>query len=143
VSALSNDDLFAEPPGPDLLTEPKHRLVARLSDPDKAASTLADLASAGFPADEVYVICGDEGIRRIDPTGVHHGLMGRVVRAAEKLALGPELFEEDAAHLQAGGVIVSVPARDPDERERAESILRVRDPSRMRYWGYWEHEDII
>ena len=89
MSALSNDDLFAEPPGPDLLPEPKHRLVARLPDPDKAASALADLASAGFPADEVFVIQGDEGIRRIDPAGVDHGLKGRVVRAAEKLALGP------------------------------------------------------
>jgi hypothetical protein len=143
VSALSNDDLFSEPPGPDLLPEPKHRLVARLPDPDKAASALADLARAGFPADEVFVIKGDEGIRRIDPAGVHHGLKGRVVRAAEKLALGPELFEEDAAHLKAGGVIVSVPARDPDERERAENILRVHDPSRMRYWGSLAHEDII
>ncbi len=142
MSTLSIDDLFAEPPGPDLLTEPRHRLVAWLPDPDNAASAFADLTSAGFQTDEVFAICGDEGIRRIDPAGVHHGLRGRVIRAVENMTLGPD-FEEAAAHLQVGGVIMSVPARDPDERARGENVLRVHRPSRMRYWGYWEHEDVI
>jgi hypothetical protein len=142
VSALTLEDFFAEPPGPDLLSEPRHRLVARLSDPDAAASAFADLIGAGFRTDEVFVISGDEGIRRFDPTGQHHGLKGRVVRAVDYLTYG-ELIEEDTAHLEAGGVIISLPARDQNERERAEEVLRARHASRMRYWGDWTFEDII
>jgi len=109
VSALTPEDLFAEPPGPDMFTEPRHRFVARLPDPDDAASALVDLTSAGFRTDEVFVISGDEGIRRMDPSGLHHGLKGRLVRAVDYLAYG-EMIEEDAAHLEAGGIIVSLPA---------------------------------
>jgi hypothetical protein len=139
---LTPEELFAEPPGPDLLKEPRHRLAARLPDPDEAASALADLTSAGFRTDEVFVISGDEGIRRIDPAGLHHGLKGRVVRAVDYLTYG-EVIEEEAAYLEGGGVIISLPARDQNERERAEKILRARHASRMRYWGDWTFEDII
>ena len=142
VSALTPEDLFAEPPGPDMFTEPRHRFVARLPDPDEAASALVDLTSAGFRTDEVFLISGDQGIRRMDPSGLHHGLKGRLVRAVDYLAYG-EMIEEDAAHLEAGGVIVSLPARDQNERERAEQVLRARHASRMRYWGDWTFEDII
>jgi hypothetical protein len=45
---LASEDIFAEPPGPDLLREPRHRVVARLPDPDSAASAMADLTNAGF-----------------------------------------------------------------------------------------------
>ena len=76
VTALTPEDLFAEPPGPDMFTEPRHRFVARLADPDEAASALVDLTSAGFRRDEVFVISGDEGIRRMDPAGLDHGLKG-------------------------------------------------------------------
>lgn len=142
MSTLRPEDLFAEPPGPDLLREPKHRLAARLPDSDSAATVLGELANAGFPKDQVFVVSGDEGIRRIDPAGLHHGLVGRVVRAVDYLAYG-ELIAEDEEHLEAGGIIISLPARDPDEREHAETILRGNGASRMRYWGDWTWEEII
>lgn len=142
VIALTPEDIFAEPPGSDLLAEPRHRLVARLPDLDEAGSALAEMTSAGFRTDEVFVICGDEGIRRLDPAGRHHGLKGRVVRAVDYLTYG-ERIEEEAAYLEAGGVIISLPARDQNERERAENVLRARHASRMRYWGDWTFEDII
>jgi hypothetical protein len=140
-SALTPEGLYAEPPGPDLLQEPRHRLVARLADLDHATSALADLKSAGFRTDEVFVVSGEEGVRRLDPEGLHHGLKGRVVRAVEYLTYG-ERLEEEAAHLETGGVIVSLPARDAAERERAEEVLRAHDASRMRYWGHLTFEDI-
>ena len=142
VTALTPEDLFAEPPGPDMFTEPRHRFVARLPDPDEAASALVELTSAGFRTDEVFVVSGDQGIRRMDPSGLHHGLKGRLVRAVDYLTYG-EMMEEDSAHLEAGGVIISLPARDQNERERAEQVLRARHASRMRYWGDWTFEDVM
>lgn len=52
-------------------------------------------------------------------------------------------MEEDSAHLEAGGVIISLPARDQNERERAEQVLRARHASPMRYWGDWTFEDVM
>jgi hypothetical protein len=63
-------------------------------------------------------------------------------RAVDYLTCG-EMMEEDSAHLEAGGVIISLPARDQNERERAEQVLRVRHASRMRYWGDWTFEDVM
>jgi hypothetical protein len=45
-----------------------------------------------------------------------------VIRARDYLTYG-ELIDEDAAHLEVGGVIVSLPARDAGERERAERVF--------------------
>lgn len=143
VSALTPDeDFFAEPPGPDLLEEPRNRLVARLPNADAAALALAELTGAGFPRDEVFVISGDEGLRRMDPEGQHHGLKGRLIRAVDYMTYG-EIIAEDAAHLEAGGAIISLPGDDEDERDRAVTVLRAHDASRIRYWGQSTFEDIV
>ncbi len=137
------EELFVAPPGPDLLIEPKHRLIARLPDVDQAASAIRALKDAGMPTDHVYTICGEEGIRRLDPTGRHHGLKGRLVRAAQFVASYGELIEDDASHLEGGGVILSLPAADPKERQQALEILRAHDASRMRYFADTTYEDLV
>lgn len=78
---MDREELFVAPPGPDLLIEPKHRLIARLPSVDQAASSVRAMQEAGMSTDQVYTICGEEGIRRLDPAGQHHGLKGRLVRA--------------------------------------------------------------
>src|SRR5580704_5873722 len=69
-------DFFA-PPAPPLLRTPSHRVIAVVPGPDEAMASLSDLTEAGFPRDDIYVICGEAGVRRIDPSGKHHGLHGR------------------------------------------------------------------
>jgi hypothetical protein len=136
------EELFVPPPGPDLLREPRHRLLARLPGLDKVAPALAALDDVGIQTDEAYVICGDEGIRRLDPTGKHHGLKGRLIRAVQFVTSYGDLIQEDADFLGAGGVIVTIPAEDPDDRERVQEILRAHGAFRMVYFGDATYEEL-
>lgn len=53
------------------------------------------------------------------------------------------LIEEEASHLEGGGVILSVPAADPDERQQAPEILRAHDASGMRYFADATYGDLL
>jgi hypothetical protein len=61
---------------PSLLRTPSHRVVAALPGPNEATASLEDLTEAGFPREDIYAICGEAGVQRIDPSGKHHGLHG-------------------------------------------------------------------
>src|SRR3954447_22788090 len=126
--------MFAPPSGK-LAYEPHHRVIAHLASPDEAAAAVDALLDAGFPRDDVFVLCGDDAVRRLDPTGRHHGLRGRVVRALEHVFEAEDLLDEDAAHLQSGGVIVAAPAHALDERTTAIRVLREHGGTDMRYHG--------
>ena len=70
-------------------------------------------------------------------------MKGRLVRAAQFVASYGELIEDDASHLEGGGVILSLPAADPKERQQALEILRAHDASRMRYFADTTYEDLV
>lgn len=137
---MSDDDLFLMPPE-DMMHEPHHRVVAGMPGLDEAAAAIGDLVARGVAKDEIYVLCGEEGLRRLDPTGTHHGLKGRIIRAGGLLPTD-EVLEEYAEHLERGGVLVSVPARDDEERNRSQDALRAHGASAMRYYGFWTHTDV-
>src|SRR5690349_17635190 len=127
-------DFFA-PPAPSLLPLPSQRVVASLPGPDEAAASLSDLIDAGFPQDDIYAICGEAGVRRLDPSGKHHGLRGRVIRAVENVAAAGDSLFEYAHDLEEGAVLVSVPAPESDLQTRAAHILREHGGTRMLYFG--------
>ena len=136
---MDHEDLFA-PSDRQLARSPEHQILARLPGPDEAAATAEALAGAGIPADQVFVLCGEEGAKRLDPTGRHHGLKGRLVRLTQAITAYGDMIRDDGLYLEAGGVLIIVPARDGDERERAQRVLRQHGASAMRYFGEdtWE-----
>ena len=122
------------PPPPDLLRTPWHRVIGVLPGLDEATSSVVDLRDAGFAGDEIYAICGEEGERRLDPFGKHHGLRGRLVRAVE-IGNADDTLSAYANELTAGRVILSVPARDGAQRSTAAHVLRDHGATSMRYFG--------
>jgi hypothetical protein len=126
---------FFAPPLPDLLRTPSHRVVGVLPGPDEATASLLELSEAGFARDEIHAICGEEGVRRLDPTGKHHGLRGRLIRAVGNVAAADDTLFDYADDLAAGAVIVSVPALDDETQSRAAHLLREHGATKMRYFG--------
>jgi len=127
-------DFFA-PPAPDLLRLPSQRVIASLPGPDEATASLSDLIDAGFPEHDIYAICGEAGLERLDPSGKHHGLHGRVIRAVENVAAAADSLFDYAHDLESGAVLISVPAPDDELRSHAAHILREHGGTRMRYFG--------
>lgn len=125
---------FTPPPG-DLHPEPRHRVVAALPEPSEAARAIDELEAVGFPRDRIYGLYGEDGLRRLDPTGRHHGFRGRLLRTTQMIIAAGDDITIDAEHIAEGGVVLTVPAANPDEAGRAAHVLKAHGGTHVRYFG--------
>ncbi len=139
MSDQSNeDDRFPEPPE-GLISYPTNRVRALMDDPDQVVAAVEDLVQAGFERSDIFVLAGPLGAERLDVSGRHHGLRGRIYRFIEHLGDEFEQLEVAAEHLRAGGVLIMVPA-DDDNKDAAARILKEHGGDRLIHFGkgHWE-----
>lgn len=122
-----------EPPD-DVLGYPANRVIAVMDDPDEVAAAVEELSESGFPREELFVLCGRGGAERLDPSGRHHGLVGRLYRFAQHLGEEHEQWERYAEHMEAGGLMIVVPAGDENKRVAA-GILGNHGGHEMVHYG--------
>jgi hypothetical protein len=98
-----------------------------------------DLVAQGFDRDGIYVLCGPKGAERLDVSGRHHGLRGRVYRLLEWLSDEKGGLFRARDHLAAGGLVLSVPA-DESQKATAARILGGHGGHGMAHFGHghWE-----
>ncbi len=129
---------FPEPP--EGLAKPEDdSVVAFLDGPDQAEAAIEQLIEAGFERDRIYVLCGIRGAQRLDVSGAHHGLRGRVYRLLEWISDEKGILFRARDHLEAGGLVMSVPA-DDDRKADAARILAGHGAHGMAHFGrdHWE-----
>lgn len=134
------DDEVRYPDRPErLVTYPTNRVRALMDDPDQVATTVEDLVQAGFERTDIFVLAGPSGADRLDVTGRHHGLRGRIHRFVEHLGDEYEQLVVAAEHLKAGGLLIMVPA-DEANKARAARILKGHGGDRLVHFGkgHWE-----
>jgi hypothetical protein len=107
--------------------------------PDQLVAAVEDLVQAGFERTDIFVLAGPLGAERLDVTGRHHGLRGRIYRFIEHLGDEYEQLVVAAEHLKAGGLLVMVPA-DDDNKVAAARILKEHGGDRLIHFGkgHWE-----
>lgn len=129
---------FPTPPD-DLLTYRVNRVISILDDPRSVQRAIDELVKAGFPADDIYVLSGPEGAARLDLSGEHHGLRGRIYRFIEHLGDERQWLEHQGAHMRRGGFGVSLPAGDESKASAAEILTR-HGGQHTAYFGkaHWE-----
>lgn len=127
-----------EPPN-ELITYPYDRVKALLDNPDDVVAAIEELVEAGFERESIFVLSGPRGAERLDITGQHHGLRGRIYRFVEQLGDVSEDLQRSADHLKAGGFGVTVPADDENMSKVAE-ILGRHGAHDMVHYGRWHHE---
>jgi hypothetical protein len=123
-----------------LLLNSTNQVTGLMDHADAVAAAFEDLVTAGFPPARISVLCGDLGAQRVDPTGRHHGLRGRLVRFAQHTGGEREIWHQYAAHLDSGGFAVVVPVRDHEMAEMAASHLRHYGGHDLVHFGaaHWE-----
>lgn len=138
MSDESGGALFPDRPE-GLITYPTNRVRALVDDPDQVVAAVEDLVEAGFDRADIFVLAGPQGAERLDVTGRHHGLRGRIYRFIEHLGDEHEELVVAAEHLKAGGLLVMVPA-DDDNKDAAARILKSRGGDRLIHFGkgHWE-----
>jgi hypothetical protein len=129
---------FPEPPD-GLLTAPENRVLAHLDTPDALNAAVEDLVQAGFVQDEIFVLCGPKGAQRLDVSGREHGLRGRVYRVMEWMGDEREVLLRSGRHLEAGGLVVTVPT-DGSDKGTAGRILAEHGGHDIAHFGkgHWE-----
>jgi len=139
MSEHTNDDVRFPDPPEGLLTTPTNRVSAEMEDPDEVGAAIEDFVRAGVERRDIVVLAGREGAERLDVTGRHHGLRGRLHRFVEPL--GDEYCELMAAgeHLKGGGLLILVPA-DDGNKDAAARILKTHGGHRVVHFGksHWE-----
>ena len=121
---------------------PTNKVVGIIDDPGDAKAALRDLRAAGFTADELEVLTGEEGARRIDVTGEEHGPLARFVRSFQKL-LGdyePVHVRRHEREFLAGHYGIGVTAKEPEAREKARQILKSHNGHFINFYGQWAME---
>lgn len=115
---------------------PLDHILAALPSPTAAEAAAADLRTAGFDADAVTVLAGEESAARFDGRGRRHGLAGRLYRLVQlaQIDAAPDFGRYEEA-LRAGGAVVAVGEPDPARRRAVRSILRGRGASFVNFYG--------
>ena len=136
----SSDAESAFPEFPEGLVKPqKNSVVAFIDEPDQVEAAMEELVAHGFDREQIYVLCGTEGAQRLDVSGRHHGLRGRIYRLVEWMSDEKGILFRARDHLAGGGLVLSVPA-DEDQKAPAARILGGHGGHGMAHFGpdHWE-----
>jgi hypothetical protein len=121
---------------------PTNRLVAVMDDKASLDAALADLERAGVDLGKVNILSGEQGAALLDVTGARHGVRGRLLRLVQRGASEADLLQAHLKALQAGGHIVYVPVKGPDERQQVLRVLRTAGGHHLTHFRRWATERI-
>jgi len=122
----------------DFIYYPTDKVVVIVDDPDDAEAAVSDLEVAGFTAEEIEVLTGEEGAHRIDPTGRKHGLVPRIVRSIQKLGnYESDHVRRHEQELLAGHFGIGVTAKKEEDREKVRHILKSHNGHFINFYGTW------
>jgi hypothetical protein len=123
--------------------QPTHHVTAIIDNLDDVLSTMQELTQAGFSDNDLSVFIGKDGVAKLDLHGENHGILGRIVRAADSLTSNQEANQEAEAALKAGSAYVTVLTDGGDRQKRtAERILKAHHADNVRYYGQWTVEPL-
>ena len=108
-----------------LLGYPTDHLMGVLPSPADADAAVAELTAAGFDADAIHVLVGEDAALRIDGRGTHHGLVARLYRLVQftQMDQAPD-FRRYELEARRGHPVIAVKETDPARRREILAILR-------------------
>lgn len=121
----------------EFIAYPTNRVVGTIDDPGAARTAVEALLEAGFNMDEIDVLYGEEGARRLDPTGKEHGVLARVQRTVLHMNDEDEYLRHHMEDILAGHFVIMVLAKEPEKREKVREILKSHGGHFIRFFGTW------
>lgn len=113
----------------------RKRLFTVFDDPHDGLAAIDDLPAMDLiPGEDVWLLHGEEGLRRLDPGGTHHGLYGRLVRVVQlAVSNDGEYIDALARALRDGALVAALPVRDIDTADRLAKVLAARSGHAFAY----------
>jgi len=123
--------------------QPTNRITAIVDSLDDVLTAVECLKQAGFSDEDLAVFIGRDGLAKLDLHGEGHGILGRVVRAADSLTSNQQANQEAENALNAGHIYVTVLTDGSDEQKTtAERVLKAHNANNCRYYGRWTVEPL-
>jgi hypothetical protein len=125
-----------------IIAASRKRLFAVFDDPQQGIAAVSALpASDLMPGEQTWLLHGEEGRRRIDVTGTHHGAYGRFVRLLQ-LAMSDDNQYIDALDraLRSGALVVAVPIAHINIADRVAKVLETQSGHTF---AYTKHMDFV
>jgi hypothetical protein len=127
------------------ISYPTDRVVGTIAEADRARDAIEALADAGFQPGQIDVLHGEEDLRRLDPTGVEHGLLARFQRTLIRTAGTAEEFKHLKHHVddvRAGRFVIMVLAKEHRKRDAAVEILNTHGAEFVGFYGRWAYQSL-
>jgi hypothetical protein len=116
---------------------PTNRVVGTVDDPGAAQAVVEALLEAGFATDEIDILYGEEGLRRLNPTGEEQGVLARVLRAAFQWNEEDKYLRQHVEDIRAGHFVIMILAKEPEKREKVREILKSHGGRFIKFFGNW------
>ena len=126
----------------EFISYPTNRVAGTINDSADAQAAIEELIKAGFNMDEIDVIFGEEGMRRLDPTGEKHGLLARLQRAFLQLNEEPKHLRHHVEDVLAGHFVIMVLAEESEKQARASQILKSHGGHFINFYGRWTMQSL-
>jgi MoaF-like len=121
----------------EFIAYPTNRVVGTVDDPGAAQAAVESLIEAGFDIEGIEVLYGEEGLRRLDPTGKEQGFLARVQRAAFHWHEEDKYLRQHVEDILAGRFVIMVLAKEPENREKVREILKSHGGHFIKFFGNW------
>jgi uncharacterized protein (TIGR02246 family) len=128
----------------DFIPYPTNRVVGTIGEVDNARAALAALLRAGFAEQDIDILQGEEGLARLDLTGVEHGFLAQFRRMLTR-SLDLEEFKHLAHHVEdvrAGRYVIMVLAKRRVQRGVAAEVLNRHGAESVGFYGRWAVEEL-
>ena len=126
----------------EFISYPTNRVAGTINDSADAQAVIEELIEAGFNTDEIDVIYGEEGMRRLDPTGEKHGLLARLQRTFLQLNEEPKHLRHHVEDVLAGHFVIMVLAEETEKQARAAQILKSHGGHFINFYGRWTMQSL-
>ena len=124
----------------DFIPYPVQRVVGTIADAQHARAAIEALLHQGFQRSDIDVLCGEQGLHRLDPSGADHGFFAQFQRSLLR-TLGPaEEFKSLSRHaddVRAGRFVIMVLAEEREKRNLAADILNSHGAEFVGFYGKW------
>ena len=121
---------------------PTNRVVGTVTDAGNAKAAINALLQAGFHADDIDILHGEEDLHRLEPTAAEHGFLAQFRRTLIR-SFELEEFKHLTHHLEdvrAGRFVIMVPAKRRGHRIVAADILNRYGAEFVGFYGRWAWE---
>lgn len=126
----------------EFISYPTNKVAGTINDSADAQAGIEELIEAGFNTDEIDVIYGEEGMRRLDPTGEKHGLLARLQRTFLQLNEEPKHLRHHVEDVLAGNFVIMVLAEESEKQARAAQILKSHGGHFINFYGRWTMQSL-